>query len=121
MEAKKIQDGSEPSVAEAEAILWALSFARDLKLEHFIVESDCLSVIMKLRRRVVENGVIGVLIGRCLDIASSCGSMSWPFVKRSSNEAANHLAQIMPSFNFIDFDLHSFPAGLLHLVSLDIA
>lgn len=68
--AKRIQSGTEVIIAEAEAILWALSFVRDLALPFVVIESDSLGLINRLRKRVVEVGVLGTLVHRICQAAS---------------------------------------------------
>lgn len=69
----------------------------------------------------MEAGVLGTIIGRIIRLVGDVGSVSWSFVKRTENDAANLLAHMKPSFTFVDFDLDSFPVGLFSIVANDIA
>lgn len=97
MGSKRIQDGTDPLIAEAEAVMWVIAFIRELGLQLVVVESDSLVLITKLRRRTEDNGLIGVFIRRILDMIGGAGVVNWSFVKRSGNAAAHLLAGLRPS------------------------
>lgn len=63
---KRVQGGAEPIISEAEAILWAMEFVRELEFSHVIIESDSLVLITKLRKKAVETGVLGTLVGHII-------------------------------------------------------
>ena len=48
--AKQIQKMKNAELAEAEGVLWVLQVCKEQELTHTEIESDCLTIINKLRR-----------------------------------------------------------------------
>lgn len=119
--AKQVQSGAAPIIADAEAIWWAVVFACDLHFPSITIESNSLVLVSKLKKRVAEPGVLGAILAKIHEMSKGCGPISWSFVKRLGNEAANLLAHLKHSHTFVDYNLDSFPVGLLSIVNNDLA
>ncbi|PWA52300.1 hypothetical protein CTI12_AA247440 [Artemisia annua] len=74
-----------PLEAEAEAIMWAMTHARNRNFQNVVFESDSLSLVNALRNRSTLRQ-IACLFSQILDTSLAFSACNWSFVKREGNQ-----------------------------------
>ena len=82
-----------PELAEARAVFYGISFAREEGFSNIVIGSDCLSVIQRLNSPVMDRSSLGPVIEDIKRLAVSLSSCEFRHVGRTSNEAAHLLAR----------------------------
>jgi ribonuclease HI len=86
-------DVSNPELAEAMAIRLALSWAKDEGLDGFIVASDCLSVIQRIKADERDRSLCGSIIHDIKKLSVLFSNVSFRHVGREQNFVAHNLAR----------------------------
>lgn len=93
-----VQGRLEVNEAEAMAARLALTIAIDVGLRDVVLENDCLQLITQLKHGAEDNTSFGVITRDILELAKSCCSISFNFVKREGNKVAHNLAHLSCNF-----------------------
>lgn len=118
---KGTSDSTDIEVLEAESVIWALEICIDRGFPRVWLESDCLSLILKLQKGANPRGDIGCLLRKIRVLASSFEECRWSHIRRKANSAANFLANIRPSISFIHVSDHLVPFQLKLILDNDAA
>ncbi|KAK8546604.1 hypothetical protein V6N12_027380 [Hibiscus sabdariffa] len=78
-----------PSVAEAQACLDAISLAKDLFFRNIIIEGDSLTVINKLQSSSNDMSLIGTILSDVNSLSKFFKGVTFNFVTRACNEVAH--------------------------------
>ncbi|KAL9245385.1 hypothetical protein vseg_019046 [Gypsophila vaccaria] len=78
-------------VAEAMAILWALSKARDAGNSRVVVESDCLTMVTALNSNAKGRSNLFLILDDIRCLASCFEVISWRYISRNFNKGAHEL------------------------------
>ena len=85
---------SEPEMAEALAVRWALKFICD---QHFnkkvVIASDYLNLVRKLMQKSLDRSHIGAIVQDIKMMRNNFDDISFVFVSRNCNEVAHVLAK----------------------------
>jgi ribonuclease HI len=91
----KLIDFSDPTMAEAAAITWALELAVIEKFEHICIESDAKVYVDALAAPIDDClWKIRALISMSLKLALKFSSCNFHWVKRNANQVAHVLAKV---------------------------
>nr|GMD26765.1 uncharacterized protein LOC109146933 [Ipomoea batatas] len=83
-----------PQVAEAMAIKEVLTWIMDnMPTQRFIVETDCMVIVAKLKQKQCDTTYLGVVVRSILELMRSCEQVVVTFVKRDINSWAHRLAR----------------------------
>ncbi|XP_074298977.1 uncharacterized protein LOC141629967 [Silene latifolia] len=85
---------SDPSSAEAMAILLGLEEARRRGCAHIMMESDCFNVVEALKQRKKGRSDLYLILDDILHLCSSFRFVEWSFVRRAFNLVAHELAHV---------------------------
>ncbi|PWA90132.1 hypothetical protein CTI12_AA102250 [Artemisia annua] len=80
-----------PLEAEAKAIMWAMTHARNRNFQNVVFESDSLSLVNALRNRSTLRQR-ACLFSQILDTSLAFSTCNWSFVKRDGNMVAHSIA-----------------------------
>lgn len=92
--AQKTKPCLDPEVVEAEAVVWALEVCSEKGVRRVCFESDCLTLISKIKSQAQSRGAIGNLLKRILLLSTSFTDCRWSHVRRPGNRAADFLLKI---------------------------
>lgn len=95
---EEVRGRMEVSEAEAMAARLALSIAIDVGLRDIILESDCLKLITQLKNGKEDQTSFGFITRDIQELAKSCRSISFEFVRREGNKVAHKMAHISCKF-----------------------
>lgn len=118
--AKALQLTKVVELAEAEAMLWAMRCCMDRGITAAIFETDCLSLVNKLKAGDLVGGALGNVITCLRDLASSFQMCLWSHVRRQANSVAHFLASTRPCLDFLSSSLVSFPSTCETLLFRDL-
>ena len=104
-------------MAEALSIKEALSWAKEMKLDNFILETDALKVVQFIRNPAVTSPV-GILVSDCVSLLKFFNNVVVTHVCRSANGAAHSCARVAHYVPGVR-GWSSIPSFLLHVISLD--
>ncbi|KAL9241874.1 hypothetical protein vseg_015934 [Gypsophila vaccaria] len=106
-------------VAEAMAILWALSKARDAGNSRVVVESDCLSVVTALTSNAKGRSSLFLILDDIRCLASCFEAISWRYISRNFNKGSHELAHLKPWVIGCRDWIGDVPSQILSVVNAD--
>ncbi|XP_019155730.1 PREDICTED: uncharacterized protein LOC109152486 [Ipomoea nil] len=118
--AKNGRLGSErdPFVAEALAVMAALTWLKEQSLNNIFLESDCLNLCTAFNSVTVDFSYVGLIVKQCQSIAKDIGTVNVSHVKRSANRVAHELARAAGSISGPEVWSSVPPACIFDLLSL---
>ncbi|KAL9225663.1 hypothetical protein vseg_001559 [Gypsophila vaccaria] len=105
--------------AEAMAILWAMTKARDAGISRVVVESDCLTVVNALNNSSEGRSELFLILDDIRSLASCFESISWSHIRRIFNKAAHELAHFKPWVTGCRVWAGNIPAHILSVANAD--
>jgi len=84
---------SEPEMAKALAVRWALKFICDQHFKKVVIASDCLNLVRKLMQKSLDRSHIGAIVQDIKMMRNNFDDISFVFVSRNCNEVAHVLAK----------------------------
>ena len=109
---KFVRSSDNDEVVEAESILWALELAADPDLTYICVESDCLTLVSKLKKNISIRGELGIILNRIYNLSRLFVCCQWSFTRWEANQVAHYLAGLRPSLTLFSVVISSFPSGI---------
>lgn len=91
---ERVQNVTQPELAEAVAIRRALSLAKEEGYQKVIISSDCLSAIQRIISPLLDRSRIGCLISDIKRIGAEFSECTFMHVNRLCNLAAHTLARL---------------------------
>ncbi|XP_021755529.1 uncharacterized protein LOC110720801 [Chenopodium quinoa] len=85
-------------IAEAKAVVWAISFGSKFGYSNAVIESDCQAIITRLTKEAMYSTDLDLVLGDAMAQSTPYGSIQRSHVRREGNTVAHNLA------NFIPFD-----------------
>ena len=108
-----------PEIVEALTCRMGIKLAISLNIPTAAMESDCLTLIQKLRAKIEETTEIGEIIADIKFLCNSFTLVSFFYVPRANNVIAHNLAQLSFTFNESGHSwLNSLPRQLPEAVSV---
>ncbi|XP_021732105.1 uncharacterized protein LOC110698909 [Chenopodium quinoa] len=83
-------------IAEAKAIVWALSLGVKFGITNAIIESDCQVIVTRLSKEMVHNTDLDMVLGDAMMQGARYSSLQWSHVRREENVVAHNLANFIP-------------------------
>lgn len=93
---KRVKAWWPPEIAEAKAILLAVSWARRQGLKKVVFESDAQILISRLSRAAIYLSDLDAILSDILFLVKDFDFASFSHVKRDGNYVAHHLAKVVP-------------------------
>ncbi|XP_021745270.1 uncharacterized protein LOC110711198 [Chenopodium quinoa] len=83
-------------IAEAKAMVWALSLGARFGYNKAIIETDCQTIVSRLSTEACYSTDLDLILGDAMALCSSYDSLRWSHVKRDGNSVAHNLAKLIP-------------------------
>ena len=93
---RRVQARWAPAVAEAKALVLAMTLAKTHNLDRVIFEADCEVVVNRLVKGVAELTELDGILNVASALISCFSSITWSHVKRDGNVVAHTLARVIP-------------------------
>lgn len=117
----RIKGGSDAMEAETTALMYAVTFAKELCLRRVCMESDCESLIKEMKNSHNHRTVWGKCIRRIRSSLSQFEEVVFSHIRRENNQVAHVLARLVHRFrnnywiedvpmevqNHLYFDIHN--------------
>jgi ribonuclease HI len=88
-----IQEVTAPDVAEALSLRHAMSLAGEEGFDKLVIESDCLSLVQRVKSLEIDRSHVGVVVQDIKALVSGFSSVFFNHVYRHCNVAAHTLAR----------------------------
>jgi ribonuclease HI len=98
-----IQEVTAPDVAEALALRHAMSLAGEEGFDKLVIESDCLSLVQRVKSLEIDRSHVGVVVQDIKALVSGFSSVFFNHVYRHCNVAAHTLARSAEQFISVIF------------------
>ncbi|XP_021767823.1 uncharacterized protein LOC110732213 [Chenopodium quinoa] len=83
-------------IAEAKAMVCALSLGARFGYNKAIIETDCQTIVSRLSTEACYSTDMDLILGDAMALCSSYDSLRWSHVKRDGNSVAHNLAKLIP-------------------------
>ncbi|XP_048501337.1 uncharacterized protein LOC125497714 [Beta vulgaris subsp. vulgaris] len=107
-----------PEIAEAKAIEMGVRLGQRFGLENVVVESDCQTVINRLRKTSFFHSDLDNILSSIFSSSICFNSLVWSHVKRDGNFVAHHLAKLVP-FGVEQIRENHFPREVAPYILMD--